>query len=102
MFHKLRSEVLQTALGRLEPRPLGRPSHVATPADHQVAELQAANHRLQLELQASEVRRELAEALPRLSKPAEGPGKKTTDLVILSRRRSKKHHRERCPHKRNP
>ena len=31
MFHKLRSEVLQTALGRLEPRPLGRPSatHIA-------------------------------------------------------------------------
>jgi hypothetical protein len=93
MFHKLRTEVLQTALGRLEPRPIGRPSHRETPADRQVIELQAEIQRLQSQLQASEVRRELAEARPPLKKPAPGPGKKTTKSVILSRRRSKKRHR---------
>jgi transposase-like protein len=83
MFHRVRSEVLQTALDRLEPRPLGRPSLPATPQDLQVAELEAENLRLQLELKAAEVRRELAEKLPRLAKPqdidpATEPGKKTT------------------------
>ena len=95
MFHKLRGEVLQTALGRLEPRPLGRPAHMETPADRRVAELQAETQRLQFQLKASEVRRELAETLPHLKKPAAGPGKKTTDLAILSRRRSKKRHHSR-------
>jgi hypothetical protein len=95
MFHKLRTEVLQTALGRLEPRPIGRPSHRETPADRQVIELQAEIQRLQFQLQASEIRRELAEAAPPLKKPAERPGKKTTQSAILSRRRSRK--RQRSP-----
>jgi hypothetical protein len=84
MFHRVRSEVLQTALDRLEPRPLGRPPlQPLSPQDLRVAELEAENRQLQLELQAAEVRRELAEKLPRLAKPqttnpAMEPGKKTT------------------------
>jgi hypothetical protein len=93
MFHRVRSEVLQTALDRLEPRPLGRPPLQQLPQDLRVVELEAENLRLHLELKAAEVRRELAEKLPRLAKPqnidpAAEPGKKTTA-------RSQKRHRKR-------
>jgi transposase-like protein len=92
MFHRVRSEVLQTALDRLEPRPLGRPSLPASPHDARAAELEAKNRHLQLELKAAEVRRELAEALPRLAKPqnidpASEPGKKTTARALKRRRK---------------
>ena len=81
MFHRVRSEVLQTAIERLEPRPLGRPPLQVSPHDLRVAELEEENLRLQFELKAAEVRRELAEKLPRLAKPqkinpAAEPGKK--------------------------
>ena len=83
MFHRVRGEVLQTALDRLEPRPLGRRPQEQLPQDARVAELEVENLRLQMEVKAAEVRRELAEKLPRLAKPqgndpAKGPGKKTT------------------------
>ncbi len=83
MFHRVRSEVLQTALDRLEPRPLGRPPLPQLPQDVRAAKLEAENLRLQLELKAAAVRRELAENLPRLGKPqnidpALEAGKKTT------------------------
>jgi hypothetical protein len=95
MFHRVRSEVLQTALDRLEPRPLGRRPQQPPPHELRVAELEEENLRLSLELKASEVRRELAEKLPRLAKPqnsdpASEPGKKTTS-------RSRKRHRKRLP-----
>ena len=90
MFHRVRSEVLQTALDRLEPRPLGRPPLPALPHDVRAAELEAENLHLQLELKAAEVRRELAEKLPRLAKPqnidpASEPGKKTTARALKRR-----------------
>jgi hypothetical protein len=93
MFHRVRSEVLQTALDRLEPRPLGRPPQPPSPRDLRVAELEEENLRLHLELKAADVRRELAEKLPRLTKsqeanPAAEPGKKTNA-------RSQKRHRKR-------
>ena len=93
MFHRVRSEVLQTALERLEPRPLGRPPLQQLPQDLRVVELEGENLQLQSELKAAEVRRELAEKLPRLAKhqnidPAAEPGKKTTA-------RSQKRHRKR-------
>jgi transposase-like protein len=100
MFHRVRSEVLQTALDRLEPRPLGRPPLQVSPQDLRVAELEEEHLRLQLELKAAEVRRELAEKLPRLAKPqnidpAAEPGKKTTSRSQNRRRkrlqRTKKH-----------
>jgi hypothetical protein len=78
MFHRVRSEVLQTALSRLEPRPIGRPPHTLSPRDERVAKLEEENQDLRAELRAAEIRRELAETLPRLSRPATGPGKKTT------------------------
>jgi hypothetical protein len=78
MFHKMRSEVLQTMLSRLEPRPLGRPPRTHSLAEQQLATLESENQRLVVELTAAEIRRELTEALPRLHKPAPEPGKKTT------------------------
>jgi transposase-like protein len=90
MLHRVRSEVLQTALDRLEPRPLGRPPHAPSPEDQRVAELEEENLRLQAELRAAEIRRELAEKLPGVSKPAAGPGKKTTHSAPRSRKRRPK------------
>jgi hypothetical protein len=92
MFHRVRSEVLQTALSRLEPRPLGRPPQTPSPGDERMTELEEENLRLQTELQASEVRRELAEKLPRLAKPPTTPGKKTTNKTTA---REWKRHRKR-------
>ena len=93
MFHKLRSEVLQTALGRLEPRPLGRPPQLASPQDEELLRLAAENRKLAIELQAAEVRRELAENLPRLARPvvpASGPGEKTTHSTTKHRRHKRR------------
>ncbi len=93
MFHRVRGEVLQTALDRLEPRPLGRPPlPPPPPAEVRMANLEEENLRLQVELKAAEVRRELAEKLPRLAKPqnvnpATEPGKKTT---LRNRKRQRK------------
>jgi transposase-like protein len=87
MLHRVRSEVLQTALDRLEPRPLGRPPLLApSPEDQRVAELEEENLRLRAELRAAEIRRELAEKLPGLRKPAAEPGKKTTHSAPRSRK----------------
>jgi hypothetical protein len=103
MFHRVRGEVLQTALDRLEPRPLGRPAHEPPqPQDLRLAELEEENLRLHLELKAAEVRRELAENLPRLGKPqgthpADEPGKKTTPRSMKRRRKrlqQKTNHRQ--------
>ena len=93
MVHRVRSEVLQTALDRLEPRPLGRPPLQTSPHDVRVSELETENLHLQFELKAAEVRRELAEKLPRLAKPqninpAPEPGEKTT--ARLSKRHRKR------------
>jgi hypothetical protein len=92
MFHRVRSEVLQTALDRLEPRPLGRPPQASSPHELRVAELKEENLRLHMELKAAEVRRELAEKLPRLAKPQNtvpGAGllKKTTARSSKRRKR---------------
>jgi transposase-like protein len=76
MFHKLRGEVLQTALSRLEPRSLGRPPQSVLPDNPQVIELEKENQQLRLDLLAAQVRRDLVEQLPRLNRP-DGPGKKT-------------------------
>lgn len=89
MFHRVRSEVLQTALNRLEPRPLGRPPRSSSAEDQRAAELEAENRKLKVELHASEVRRELAENLPRLASRDTAPGKKTTPSTTQPRRRKR-------------
>jgi hypothetical protein len=78
MFHKMRKGAIQILVTSLEPRPLGRPPRHPPRADLRVAALETENQQLRVALTASEVRRELAETLPRLAHPAEPPGKKTT------------------------
>ena len=95
MFHRVRSEALQATLESLEPRPLGRPPQQTPPEDLRAAELEGENLRLQMELKASEVRRDLAEKLPRLGKPqsvdpAQEPGKKTMHRMRKLRQRLKR------------
>jgi hypothetical protein len=96
MFHRVRSEVLQTALGRLEPRPIGRPPQQPMLHDPHRAELEEEILRLRAALKAAEVRRELAENLPRLARSATRPGKKTTEPAKKHGRRQRKTLRERA------
>jgi hypothetical protein len=90
MFHKMRSQVLQTALGRLEPRPLGRPSQLPSPEAQRIAELEDELVRQRSDLKGAQIRRELAEKLPRLAATAAGPGKKTAHSTSRSERRRPK------------
>jgi transposase len=74
MFHRLRAEVLQTALDRLEPRPLGRPRRGITAETQQVDALEQEVEELRTELLTSQVREELAQIMPAVVRP---PLKKT-------------------------
>jgi len=76
-FHQLRSDALQAALDRLEPRAAGRPVQPVSPTDARVAELERQLRELKWELQACQIRLELAEALPGLVR-REPAVKKTT------------------------
>jgi hypothetical protein len=66
MFHRLRTEVLQAALARLEPRPLGRPPRPKSPADDEIDQLNHEIQNLQLELKTTRVHLEIAQTLPHL------------------------------------
>jgi hypothetical protein len=86
-FHQLRQVALQAALDRLEPAVVGRPARAAE--DPRIACLQQEIGELRLQLQAAQVRAELAALLPRAvegsaTPPAESEGKKA------SRRRTKR------------
>lgn len=69
-FRQLRTAVLQAALERLEPQPLGRPPATATPptAD-EVAALHARIAALEAELEAAQLREEIALILPQVATP---------------------------------
>ncbi|MGH3429830.1 MAG: helix-turn-helix domain-containing protein [Mycobacteriales bacterium] len=81
MFHRLRAEVLQTALDRLEPRPLGRPRCGITAEAQQAEALEQEVEELRTELQASQVREELAQIMPSIVRPSL---KKTPHLPTLT------------------
>src|SRR5262249_35049434 len=66
MFHRLRTEVLQAGLARLEPRPLGRPPRPTVPEAFRVAELEHDLKDLELELKTTRVQLETAQTLPHL------------------------------------
>ena len=69
---------------------MGRPSHASSPQDQRLAELEDEVLHLQAKLRAAEIRRELAAKLPGVSKPADGPGKKTPHSAPQSRKRRPK------------
>ena len=65
-FRQLREELLQAALASLEDRPAGRPCRPAEPEEITALRRQVAE--LTRELQAAQVREEIALALPQVSK----------------------------------
>lgn len=74
-FHQLREELLQAALERLEGKPMGRPRRELAEEDPQRLREQVAE--LEAELQAAQVREEIALVLPKLMQQPAAPGKKT-------------------------
>lgn len=77
MFYRLRTEVLEAGLARLEPRPIGRPPRQLTPEDLCRTELEHQVTELKSELKMAAIREEIAQVMPRVidEKP---PLKKTT------------------------
>jgi len=68
-FHELRTEILQLALNRAEPRLPGRPRHEPSPEQTQVAALEAEIRDLRIDLKAAQVREEIALVMPHLLQP---------------------------------
>ena len=66
MFHRLRTEVLQAGLARLEPRPLGRPPRPTSVEADEIARLNHEVQDLHLELKTTRVQLEIAQTLPHL------------------------------------
>ena len=66
MFHRLRTEVLQAGLARLEPRPLGRPPRPQPVAAEEIVQLHHEVRDLTLELKTTRVQLEIAQTLPHL------------------------------------
>lgn len=66
-FYKMRTSALEAARESLEPKPMGRPPKLRTEADRRVAQLEAEIDRLKTVVTASQVREELALAMPFLA-----------------------------------
>jgi hypothetical protein len=88
-FHQLRTQILQAGLDCLEPRPAGRPRRPAPDERLQTVEATVAD--LEIELQATRAREEIALVLPP-GRPAEPPPAKKAP-----RRRSRPRSRRRQP-----
>lgn len=70
---KLRTRMLEAAAAALEPGPVGRPPQTVDPQAARIAELAAHIEQLEVELEASRLRIELAQALPkRTDEPSSG------------------------------
>lgn len=80
MFHRLRTEVLQAGLARLEPRPLGRPPRPTSVEADEIARLNHEVQDLHLELKTTRVQLEIAQTLPHLLGAT--PPKRDGDAVL--------------------
>jgi uncharacterized small protein (DUF1192 family) len=96
MFHRLRTEVLEAGLARLEPRPVGRPPHQLSVEETRMAALHDQVAELESELKLAAVREEIARVMPQLARE-DSPGKKTTQALRRRRRRLAKQRRRRPP-----
>ena len=67
MFYRLRTDVLEAGLARLEPRPMGRPPRQPTAEEGKRAELEHRVEELESELKIAAVREEIARVMPHLS-----------------------------------
>ena len=73
-FHKLRSRTMQEALESLAPRPMGRPVKEETPEQARIEELEQEVAHLEMELEGSRLREEIALIMPHLLKKREKGG----------------------------
>jgi len=80
-FHEMRNEVLQAALHRLEPGPMGRPPAPAEAEGSEVVSLREEVSHLKKALVASQLREELAIAMPAHFNPKKAELKKTPKPV---------------------
>jgi hypothetical protein len=71
MFFRLRTQALQAGLDRLEPRPAGRPPNSSSPQCQRIAELEQELAEKDVEMKATEVRLEIAGAIPQLLQGAD-------------------------------
>jgi hypothetical protein len=96
MFYRLRTEVLEAGIARLEPRPMGRPPHQATAVETHCEQLQHHVAELESELKIAAVREEIARVMPHVA--AEDPSlKKTTGPPPRGRRRRPQRRSRRRP-----
>ena len=65
-FHRLRQRTLADAVASLEPRRMGRPPQAVAPETARVAALEQQVARLTLEVEAAQVREQIARTMPRL------------------------------------
>lgn len=72
-FYQLREELLQAALERLEGKPVGRPRRVLENDDAE--HLREQVKELEEELEAAQVREQIALAMPKLMQPSAAPKK---------------------------
>ena len=73
-FQQLREERLQAAVDRLETKPAGRPRATDAPADPEALKEKIAE--LEMDLEAAQLREEIAIAFPHLVQKEEEPEKK--------------------------
>ena len=92
-FHQLRQQMLEAALAGLEPQPAGRkPAPPPSPEQLELAKLAKELEAKAAELQATQVRAEVAVTLPRVADAPTDLEKKTTPAqrAKLRRQRGKK------------
>lgn len=89
-FNDIRRQALKAAVADLEPRRPGRPAKQPDPQAEELATLQSRVVELEQELKVSEVRTELALALPALTNPAR---KKTKQISARKQRRAERKRR---------
>lgn len=85
MFYKLRNQVLQASLEGLEPKPLGRPPQLPSPALIERQQLASRVTELERELATQSVRLELAQTMPQLLRAADASAVKKTTRAALRR-----------------
>ena len=77
-FHQLRTQVLEAALSRLEPRPAGRPAQPAAADEERLAALEDRLAAKDVELRAAQARVEIALVLPGAAPDAAPAAEKKT------------------------
>lgn len=83
-FRQLRNVMLQAAVASMEDRPAGRPPRPEEPAEVTLLREQVAE--LERELQAAQVREEIALALPRVNQKSSEPAEEPTPAPKKKRR----------------